>query len=486
LNKLLFSMTNTAYTANGALSNKSTGSKVLDYYSQVGAMRGKDTQSMFTAAFNENAELTLRALFYTRDVRQGLGEREIFRATLRRIQKELPKVFNALVALVPEYGRWDDIVEFVDSTEVVALVKAQLVQDLDSEHPSILGKWMPSENASSKETKALARKWIVALGLTAKEYRVMLTSLRHKIGVVETAMSSGNWSAIDYKRVPSKAMTNYRKAFSKQDAERFVQYLEDVKNGKSKINSATLYPYEIVTKLGCDSYYDNGRNVTDKVLEEQWKALPDYMVTEENTLVVADVSGSMSGKPMSVALSLALYSAERNKGAFKDHFMVFSQKSDIWKISGNTLYEKFRNIVRAADGYMGNTNLQSVFDMVLTHAVRHNVPESDMPTKIFIISDMQFDMAVERNNSTNYGAIAKRYARAGYKLPLIVFWNVNGSGKESPAMLNDYVFLVSGLTPVIFKYALQAKAISAYDQMVETLMSERYNAISAALKGIMK
>jgi hypothetical protein len=166
--------------------------------------------------------------------------------------------------------------------------------------------------------------------------------------------------------------------------------------------------------------------------------------------------------------------------------MVFSHKSDIWKISGNTLYEKFRNIVRAADGYMGNTNLQSVFDTVLTHAVRHNVPESDMPTKIFIISDMQFDMAVERNNSTNYGAIAKRYARAGYKLPLIVFWNVNGSGKESPAMLNDYVFLVSGLTPVIFKYALQAKAISAYDQMVETLMSERYNAISAALKGIMK
>lgn len=477
-------MTNEAYTANGAISNKSTGSAMLDYFSDVGGMRGKDTLNVFKKAYNENAELALRCLFYVRDARQGLGEREIFRATMRHLSNSNPEVFNALVHLVTEYGRADDMLEFVSNPHVVALVKAQLIADIESDRPSLLGKWMPSENASSKNTKALARKWVVALGLTAREYRLMLTSLRRKIGVVETAMSSGNWGAIDYKRVPSKAMTNYRKAFSKQDAERFVQYLEDVKSGKSKINASVLYPYEIYEKMNISTYGRFGATENDAVLEEQWKALPDYMVGDENTLVVADVSGSMSGRPMSVSVSLALYAAERNKGAFKDYFMTFTSDSKLVKVRGKTLRERMINIESAEWG--GSTNVQSVFDNILAHAVRHKVPESDMPTKVFIISDMQFNSATHSNRKTNYEIIQEKYRNAGYEMPLLVFWNVNATGKDKPAMMGDYVFLVSGLSATIFKAALTATAITPEDMMVETLSNERYNPVSAALKGIIE
>lgn len=465
------------FTENGALTFTDTGKAVLDYYSLAGAMRlhGGNSLPLFLEAYNENPVLALKALFYFRDVRKGQGERKLFRDTLVWLEKNKPFIFNALVSLVPEYGRWDDFLSFVKNDDVAAMVKAQLMRDIDSKNPSLLAKWMPSENASSPTTKKLARSWIQTLGLTAREYRKMLTHLRKKIGIVESAMSSGEWSAIEYSHVPSIAMKNYRKAFSKQDAERFVAYLESVKKGETKINSATLLPYDIYKAV-----MRNHKN--DEVLEAQWSALPNYMVTDENVLVLADVSGSMSGDPMAVSVSLALYAAERTRGAFHNMFMTFESTPHLIKVKGKTLLSKMQSIENSPWG--GSTDLQKAFELILDTATKNNVPQSDMPTKLFIVSDMEFNMACNSNKRTNFEQMQKKYRKAGYEMPMVVFWNVNARHNQSPVTYDENgTMLVSGLSPVIFKNALLAKTTTPYDSMLEVLNSERYAAIDQALLG---
>jgi hypothetical protein len=328
---------------------------------------------------------------------------------------------------------------------------------------------MPSENASSKKTTELARNWIRVLGLTAREYRVMLSHIRGKIGIVESFMSSGNWSDIEYNRVPSIAMKNYRKAFSKQDADRFMEYLEAVKSGKNKINSAALYPYQLYNEVQRGRY--------DATIEEQWKALPDYVTTGENFLVMADVSGSMSGDPMAVSVSLALYSAEHNKGDFKNLFLTFSSNPQFVQIKGRNLKEKMDNIENA--NWNMSTNLRAAFRLILNTAVNNNVPEKDMPTKLFVITDMEFDRA---GGLTNIESIKREYRNAGYTMPVLVFWNVNARGDHSPCQFNEQgIFLVSGLSPSIFKSALETRALNPYDMMVDTLNNERYSAVDIAI-----
>lgn len=473
MNKLVHALTSYTETENGALTFKSTGKDILDYFSRAGAMRlhGGDSVPLFVKAYQDDPMLALKTLFYFRDIRGGQGERKLFRDTLTWLYDNQRVIFDAVVPLTAEYGCWKDIVSFVDSKVVRDLVMAQLMQDMNSDHPTLLGKWMPSENASSVETKRLAKAWMRNLHLTARDYRKMLTHLRTKVGIVESAMSSGNWGEINYARVPSLAMKNYRSAFGKHDYTRFSDYLTKVEKGESKINSAALYPYQIYNAVHKSSS-------EDRVLEAQWKALPDYITTGENILVMADVSGSMSGDPIAVSISLALYSAERGKGAFKDMFMTFSSNPALVEVKGRTLREKMNNISRA--NWDMSTNLQAAFNKILTTATRYNVPQSDMPTKLFVITDMEFDSSGSAN--TNFEVIKRKYQVAGYTMPTLVFWNVNARGSHSPVRFDERgVMLVSGLSPSIFKAALESNAVTPYDMMLDTLGNERYNAVEEVI-----
>jgi hypothetical protein len=286
-------------------------------------------------------------------------------------------------------------------------------------------------------------------------------------------MSAGKWDEINFEHVPSRAGMLLRKAFSKRQAERYVAYLESVKKGDKKINASTLYPYEIVAKVMA--------GYGDDTLEAQWNALPDYVEGDDsNAMVIADVSGSMSGVPITVSISLALYIAERNKGAFHNFFMVFSGTSELIQVKGKSLKDKINHIQRSDTTWGQNTNLQAAFDSILRAAVKNNVPENDMPKKLFIISDMQFDSSGA--NRTNFDAMKDKYARAGYVLPQVIFWNVHSTNKEAPVTLDQRgVYLVSGCSPSIFKAAINSRAINPMEMLLDVINSDRYAAIEEAL-----
>ncbi len=466
---------NVGYTENGAISNVSTLNAVLDFFYHASARRGQDNTRLFSTAYGESKVDALKAAFYTRDIRGGQGERNTFSQVLKYLYESDRATFEKIVELVPVYGRWSDVLPFVDSITVQHMVVYQLISDATNDHPSLLAKWMPSENTSSKATVALAEKWIKVLDLTPRRYRLLLTSIRKKLKLVETLMSAGQFDQINYEHVPSRASLLLRKAFSKRDAERYVAYLESVKNGDKKINASTLYPYEIVEKY-------LGYHPLDATLELQWNALPNYIeANDENAIVVADVSGSMSGTPLAVAISLAIYIAERNTGSFKDYFITFSAQPKLQKVNGSTLKDKVDNLKQA--NWDMNTNLQAVFELLLTTAVKARSPQSDMPKKIFIISDMQFDQACRSNSKSNFDVIKRKFAASGYEMPTIVFWNVRDSSDDTPVTMDEKgAYLVSGCSASIFKSAINAHATNPMEMMMEVLNSDRYAAVEEALK----
>jgi len=477
---------NVTETLNGAKAYKSTLNACVDLFGQINACRNDimKAKRLFTFACKEDLETATRILFNSRDIRGGQGERKIFRELFQdlihgNIIQEKIELNKKLIALVPEYGRWDDllVLENVSTpvwNEVLKLIKEQFHKDvlslsLGEGKVSLLAKWLPSVNASSKVTKRRGRKIAEYLGLTERQYRKQLAALRTQIRIVEQKMCAKEWSAIDYEHLPSRAGFMYRKAFAKQDATRYAEYLSAVEKGEKKINASTLYPYDIV-----EQYLYKGAS-GDKTIDLQWKALPNYMESETfNGLVVADVSGSMMGRPMAVSISLAMYIAERNTAPiWKDKFITFSEKPELQKIAGATIGARINNLSRAA--WNMNTDLMAVFKTILSAAENNSVAPEDMPEKLIIVSDMQFDQACRSNKRTNFEQIQKLYRKAGYELPQLVFWNVNAIGGNVPIKAHDTgTALVSGCSPSILKSVLSGKVISPEDVMNETIYSERY------------
>lgn len=486
---------NKTRTLNGAPTLRSTGTAVLDYFYHAPTSRGKDNSGIFANAYNEDRLLALQAAFYVRDIRGGQGERETFRQALRWLYKNDSATFNRVVDLVPVYGRWDDILEFVANTQVRKIVRDQLRKDRFIDNPSLLAKWMPMHNTKGKGAKAVANralavKWANALGWSEANYRRNIVAIRAKLNMPETLMSSGQWDKINYEHVPSRASALLRKAFSKHDAERYVAYLAAVKKGEKKINASTLYPYEIVqgyAAVHMDGYGVNPVRNVDPTLEALWSALKDYVGDAENAIGVVDISQSMfrsvNGNkiiPIYVSVALGIYLAERIKGAFHNYFMKFSARPELVKLRNGTLKNKVDQVFSSGVGY--DTNIQAVFDNLLRAAIEGNVPESDMPSKVFIFSDMEFNDPHVGSHGTNYEVIKRKYAAAGYKMPTLVFWNIDSKTTQTPVVQDENgVYLVSGASPSIMQNALQTKTTTPYDLMLEKLGSERYAPIAEAL-----
>lgn len=459
----MFKNTSKGLTENGAITYTRTQSSLLDFYAQAGAMRSNPSQALklFQKAYSEDRLSAIKILFYLRDVRGGQGERVLFRTCLQWLGEEEKEVFEKVVGFVSEYGRWDDL--FFDNEVCMDIISKQLTEDKNSDKPSLLAKWMPTINASSKSTKAKALFIANKLGLNDIAYRKTIREIRKKIAVVEEKMSDNKWEDINYSHVPSQASRIYKNAFKKHDEKRYNDFIGKAEKGEVKINASTLYPYQI---------YKSVKNDYSQTLEALWNQLPDY-TQGKNALVVADTSGSMSGDPMSVSVSLALYFAERNKGQFKDYFITFSESPRLLKITGPDLRSKMRSI---ETGEVANTNLQAVFDLILGTALQNNTPAEEMPETIYIISDMEFDAACRHR--TNHEVIKQKYENSGYKVPTIVYWNVDArSGQNLPVQHDENnVAMVSGLSPVIFKMAVENK--TPEQVMFDTINSERYEKIT--------
>lgn len=477
---------NKTTTTNGAKAYKSTKSAVLDLFSQGGAMRqhgDSEIVSLFSKAYAEDATLALKTLFYLRDIKGGQGERKFFRLALQHLAVHSKDSLIKNLHLVPQFGRWDDLLVLLETSvkgNVVELVREQLVKDVQSKNPSLLAKWMPSENASSYTTKKYAKILRVGLGATPKQYRKLLSSLRATISLVETKLTEKDYSAIEYSKLPSKAGMQYRQAFFRNDIERYQAFLDSLVKGEVKVNAGTLYPNDIVGKILQDIRY-GGRTAPQnvKLYEGQWNNLPNFIgEKKEDSLVMADVSGSMmcmNGLPMAVSIALAMYIAERNEGVFKDHFMTFSGRPELVKIQGKDIVEKVYNISRA--NWDMNTNIEKALQKVLDVAVKNNVPKDEMIKKIYIISDMQFDSATGRGHI--FGNMESEFNRKGYDLPNIVFWNVNSHLNTQAKMGKEGVQLVSGFSPSILTQLLNADGKTPYDFMLEVIDSERYKEVVA-------
>lgn len=384
------------------------------------------------------------------------------------LANEYKDIFSNLASMIPEYGRYDDLAYLIDTESkqaVIDVVKTQLKADIDSEKPSLLGKWLPSENTSSKDTRDLAKKVRMGLGMKESTYRKVLSGLRKAIKLVEHNLTNKEYQSIEYGKLPSQAGFKYRKAFKKHDEKRYEKYLENVAEGKEKMNTKTLYTYQIYKAV------QNGDSV--KALDVMWNALPDY-TQGKNALVVADVSGSMSGDPMSVSVSLALYFADKNKGQFKDHFITFSGNPKLQKVNGKNIKEKMYSIENAE--WEMNTDLYKVFKVLVDTAVTNNTPSNEMPETIYIISDMEFDSATQ--GQTNYEAIKALFDGTDYKIPNVVFWNVSARNKQVPVTKNTHgVTLVSGFSPSTFKLVVENK--SPLELMNDVINSDRYCKILA-------
>jgi len=333
----------------------------------------------------------------------------------------------------------------------------------------MLAKWMPSINTSSQETRQLANKIRVYLGWGFKQYRKTLVELRAYSNIVEVKMSANDWENINYQSVPSKASLNYHKAFFKHDAAGYGEFIAQVKKGEKKINAATLFPYEIVEQI----LYKGDNSQTVDVL---WNALPNYLEgNNENMLVMADVSGSMRGRPMATSIALAIFTAERNNGVFKNYFITYSKAPQLKCIAGSNIREKISSVTKGIVGM--DTNLQAAFDMILNTAIKNNIPKKDMPTKIIVISDMEFNHP-QNAGKTNNETVKEKYKNAGYEAPVLVYWNCNSRQNNIASKANEQgVLLVSGSSPSIFKTLLSGKQHTPLDQVLETLNDTIYNRI---------
>lgn len=499
--------TNFGYTENGSLTHCSTRSALLDMFAMGAAMRKRSDEDiilMFRKAFAENPVYALKCLFYIRDVRGGQGERRFFRICMKDLAVQNTEAARRNLKHIPEFGRYDDLYLFIGTPlegDAFAFIKEQLALDVQCQTPSLLAKWLKSENTSSKTSRKLAQRTREYLGMTHKQYRKTLSILRERINVLERLMSAGKWDEIEFDKIPSKAGIIYKNAFARHDIERMKEdkniqsYADFAKDTTKKVNAEVLNPVDIADRIFSHRYY-NIPTETDRLMyQKYWDCLKDYYNgREENGIAVVDVSGSMTGQPMNAAVSMGAYIAERGKGPFANHFITFSGNPQLVKFEGVDIYDKFMR-ARNADWAM-NTNIEATFDLLLNTALANNCTQEEIPSTIYIFSDMEFDRCAtmgtpssdryhygyddparitSKNRDTLFEKIKKEWAEYGYKLPRVIFWNLDCRQENIPAIGEGFSF-ISGFSMTMVEQILSGE--DGYSLMMKKLNTERYACIN--------
>ena len=472
-------------TENGAVSLNTTGNALLDLFGTIGALRTADEErinGLFAEAYKEDALLATKIVFYARDIRGGLGERRTFRTIIKYMAEYHPEALRPNLDLVGVYGRYDDLYSLIGTPledDMWAAMKKQFEEDLQNLHSdkdiSLLAKWIKTADASSEKTRALGIMTANKLGYQVYNFKRIVRAMRKRIGITESLMSAGRWDEIEYSAVPSRAMLIYRKAFERHDGYRYGQFIDKAVNGEEKINSSTLYPYDLVEQIF--GYSWTGCNVCEnKTVEAQWRKLPNYVEEGTNAIVIADTSGSMSGRPMYTSIGLAIYFAERNRGAYHNMWMSFSSNPHIHVLKGETLAQKIRNL--NMDDWSSSTDLEAAFDLVIDIAEKNNVPPDEMPKSLIVISDMEIDHCGNRQ-WTFYDKMAKRFRKHGYEIPGIIFWNVDNRHDVFHAdSSRKGVQLCSGQSASVFKQVMACVGMNPVEAMIKTISSERYDPIT--------
>lgn len=470
---------NYTLTENGAVTHKELNSEVYELFASGGSYRRRTDEDcilLFKNALEENESLALKCLFYLRDCRQGQGERRFFRVCYQWLCKEHLEIAKRNLGCISEYGRWDDLIYTVIDTPLedfaFGIIKEQLQKDLAAATPSLLGQWMPSENTSSENTRKVANKIRKFLKLSHKQYRQILSQLRKRINVLERHLSANQWDKIQFDKIPSKAGMKYKRAFATREEtrERYQAFMADK---TTKVHASVLYPYDIAKQSF--SKYELTENEVNAI-QKYWDNLPNYYgESQENGLAIVDVSGSMYPNAIFGALGLGGYVAEKAHGPFAHHFITFSKEPELVKFEGLNIVDKFNRAMSMNWG--SNTNIEAVFDMLLQTALSKEVKSEDIPTRLYIFSDMEFDEGLglaEAEAETLLEGIAKKWAAAGYELPQVIFWNLDSRQQNYPAQGKRFSY-ISGLSPILVEQVLSGK--TGVDVMLDKLLSKRYEII---------
>jgi hypothetical protein len=327
-------------------------------------------------------------------------------------------------------------------------------------------KWAPRKGPHAKQLRSL-------LNTTNKKYRQWL---KENSETVEQQMSDEHWNDIKYQSVPGQAMRKYRKAYSKHDSDRFQEWKLD----DTKASVSASYPHDVIKLIYNPDWIESFLEDADfDLAEKQWKNLPDHIKEGENILPMIDVSGSMTGLPMLIAVSLGLYLSEHNKGSFKDTFLTFSGSPELIRLVEATLKERISRIAHADWGM--NTDFEKAYRAILDNALSFNVPQSAMPTMLLVLSDMQFDDSqsghswgsreIDAPKPVHFDEMKEEFKAAGYEMPKVVFWNLRASQCEgSPARSDDTdVAMVSGFNPVLMKAILNCEDFNPMEVMFKAL-----------------
>lgn len=491
-NVLLESMkrdANIKRTENGAIALRSTMDGIMDMFALGGAYRSRsdaDVILLFEKAFKEDPTYALKCLFYLRDCRGGQGERRFFRVVLRHMAYKHTEEIRRNMVHVPLFGRWDDLYVFVGTPlekDAFNIMKHQLALDVECKAPSLLAKWLKSENTSSAESCRLGAITRDHFGMSARQYRKTLSVLRERIRVLERLMSQGRWEEIEFDKIPSKAGMIYRNAFARHDLTR-ERYEKFAKDENTKVNASTLNPCDVVHKAR-DEYRKNLEDTTRLMVNKYWTNLADYFHNAIfDGVAVVDTSGSMTGwgregiAPIDVAISLGMYCAEKcnPKSPWYGHYITFSRKARLVPIVGVDFVDRVRRIEAA--NLCENTNIESVFDLLLDKAIANGIPNSEMPKNVVIISDMEWDAArstyryPSKPTETLMEGILRKWRAHGYTAPKLIFWNVEARNDTIPMRDNGGITFVSGYSPVLFEQFLTGK--TGWDLVKEKLDSPRY------------
>lgn len=450
--------TEDSLTYNGAITHSTSSNACLDLFFLAGACREESDAkiiSKLSAAYAEDRVKCLKIIFWAGDIRQGAGERRFFKLALNWLNDNHEEDLLKYLDQVPEFSRWDVLFE-INNEKVLDFICGKLKED---KVDGLLAKWLPRKNQYNNLAKKIQNK----IGITPKTYRKLLVK---NTQVVENKMCEKKWNEIYYPSVPSVALNKYNKAWYRNDKERFEQYIEDVKSGKSKINASSIFPHDIIKK----AISNYGISVPlNQAQITQWNNLPNYLEGKTNSIIpVCDVSGSMycnNKLPITISIALGLYVSERNEGPFKDAFITFSEKPVMQYLKGD-INARMQQLAMAEWG--NNTNLTAVFNLILDKAIDNKLTQEDMPETILIISDMEFDSC---GVMTNMEYIKSKYDEYDLKMPQLVFWNVNGRSGNVPVKMNDKgVALISGASPSILKAVLsnEIHPIKIMNSVIET------------------
>ncbi len=423
----------------------------------------------FNNALIEDKETALANLLYFLDIRNGKGERRIFKVIFAYLGNNYPDLALKILPFISKLGRYDYILEGLNTkiqSEVITLIKNQIEKDLKTTNPSLLAKWLPSHKTHDKNSKTayIIRK---ELGLSEKEYRQILTSLRKKLNIVERNLTFKQYNNIDFNEVPAKAMLKYTNTFKEKMTCKYDEYLNNLKNKEAHINTKGLLAYEIIQKIV--AYKRSGLDLDNELYDLMWQNQKDTFKSDKNILVMADTSGSMmdhSALPYATAIGLALYTSERNTGIFKNHFLTFSSMPYFYEIKGKNLLEKIKNIPEI----LATTDIDKAFELILETAKNNKLTQEELPSHLIIISDMEFDRGVYSENGTNLSGWKEKFSKAGYKLPIIIFWNVAARTNGLPATkFSEDVAMISGFSTNILDKLLELDKYNPLEVMHEKL-----------------